>query len=279
MKMIGKTSTCFGAITFALFFGTQASVADSDQTVCAKLGDEDGMSYVIPHGGVKGAHYIKPLHSGQQTLPWKSNGWIYFVASENDDQLETVDHFRVVTIDSSKGKGANVEVGLDRSAVNTECYDGWSKFWHGYGSESHKQTTVDYYDKRRHEENKYIDNNLNRWHFDWLNIQNGQKTCPNTSAHVPAIQDADASSNESPSIKNLSSSEAVAATKNVKMPVPANVSAMSMVLVHRKQNGASCLGIALGATSIPEQTKINRLRFRKVGQRFLGPSTVINWIE
>jgi hypothetical protein len=110
-------------------------------------------------------------------------------------------------------------------------------------------------------------------------MANGERTCEHTADHVPAIQEEDTGPNVSPALKNAETSDVVAATRAVKFPVPKDISAISMVLVHRKQDGSSCLGIGLNSPTIPDKTKVNRLRFGKGDERFLGAGTVINWIE
>ena len=266
---------------FCIFLGatTSNSIAESNSTICGLLENKFGVSYVIPDGSDLSKSYVKQLHPGQQSAPWKTNGLFYFYVAENDDQLETVDHFRVATIDSTKGQGDRVRVDLYRSKVDTACHNPSYNWWYGYLREGYGQTSVPVYDQRRQKDNKHKSNDLNSWHFDWLHIRDAQQKCANTAAYVPAIQDDGAGTNDSSPANGLITTPAIAKVAHIAIPVPANLTSMTMVLVHRKKDSATCLGVPVGVQSMPEKTIVNALRFRKKDQRFLGSGMVINWVK
>lgn len=279
MKTIFLKLAQFSALFLFGGIASTTSLADSDPTICALLPDRDSINYVIPNASDRTKPFIKRLNIGGQNVAWKSSGWLYFTVTEKDDQVETVDHFRVVTIDDANGAGDRVNVGIYRSTVDTACHSHSFNWWYGYLREGQGNTSVKLYDERRNKLHKYNDNDLNRWHFDWVHTLDRKQKCANTADYIPAIQDEAAGQDRGSTGGGVLSSDLIAATPQTTVPVPANVSAIQMVLVHRKKDGTSCLGIPLGQHAIPEKTKINGLRFRNKNQRFLGPITVINWVE
>jgi hypothetical protein len=281
MVIMKKRTFC--CLLIGTFFSIcLASVAQAGQTnagICDRLNDTVGIYYV---GGGPNPQ-IRKLHSGAQHLRWQSDNWIYFVVGENDGRPETVDHFRVMTTGVPNSSRGEIEVGLDRSPAKSPCNAGWFGFFGTYGSELHQKTTIDHYNKRLNKEYKYVDNNLNAWHFKWNVAPRAQDVlCDATARYTPAIGDDDA--NQQPQAPGLSPTPglvgpAVAAVIGGKRALPADATSVRMVLVHRKEDENSCLAIKLDSGAVISQTKIHRLRFSNPNSRFSGQGTVIDWMR
>jgi hypothetical protein len=264
-----------------VFFAFASPVsAGSDPAICKQLSDQPGIYYVG-----KDASDVQPtsqkLSSGKQRINWHQRNWIYFVVGENDGRPETVDHFRLMTFDPRKSDGPVNEVGLDRSAVNTNrlCMGALEHWLSGYGNQQHYATNIKFYDKRTKPENRNIDSiNLNPWHFQWNNGTKESVTCRHTAGFVPTIQDENPPAHVSPVLKeNLLIAAAVAKGLGLETKLSQHLAALSMVLVHRKENENACLGVSLSFGAMPEQTKINRLRFSKQREQFSTNNMTINW--
>ncbi len=263
-----------------LFVFASPVSAGSDPAICKQLSEQPGIYYVG-----KDASDTPParqkLFSGKQRITWHQRNWIYFVVGENDGRPETVDHFRLMTFDVHKSDGPVNEVGLDRSAVNTNklCMGAIEHWLNGYGNQQHYATNIDFYDKRTKPENRNIDSiNLNAWHFQWNNGTKDNVTCKHTAGFIPTIQDETPPPQVSPTLKeNQLIVASVAKGLGLETQLSRHLAALSMVLVHRKEDENVCLGVSLSFAAMPEQTKINRLRFSKQREQFSTNSTTINW--
>jgi hypothetical protein len=249
-----------------------AGASSTDPAICAQIRNSVGIYYVE----TSGKPTFKKLHAGTQSIRPVGSNWIYFVVGENDGRPETVDHFRIMTTEKNGNGAENLDIGLDRNAVNSDCYSSFQKWLLGYGSESHSYTSLDHYDKRLQAKYKNVDNKLNAWHFFWNVAPRGAKRlCDYTAANAPSIRE----NGVAPSGAKGVFSPAIAGIISSVRGLPLNVTSLKMVLVHRREDQNNCLGVRLDFGGRPDETRIDRLRFSNRKQRFSGGGPIIDWIK